>query len=101
MASRSNGTGKSTSASGSTPEPRPLTPAEIEWLRQVGKDFHEHYEEIRARAMAELDVAAAGDGITAGMNALEAKRAALHTVAEGDSFARVRSQLGLPQRYAR
>jgi hypothetical protein len=71
MASASNGTGKNTSASGSTPSrrpkqatsfaPRPLTPSEIEWLRQVGKDFHEHYEEIRARVMAELDAAAPAD----------------------------------------
>ena len=62
MATPSNGTGKSTSASGSTPSPRPkqatsfvprpLTPSEIEWLKQVSKDFHEHYEEIRARVIA-------------------------------------------------
>jgi hypothetical protein len=64
-------------------------PSEIEWLRQVGKEFPEHYEEIRARVIAERDAATLRAAIEEG----EASG-----VAEGDPFARVRASLGLARR---
>lgn len=61
MATPLKDTGEKSSASASTSSPsprqatssgpRPLTPSEIEWLRQQGQDFLDNYEEIRARAL--------------------------------------------------
>ena len=62
MANPLNGTGKNGSVSGSTPSrkprqatsfvPRPLTPSEIEWLRQEGREFQEQYSQIKAAVLA-------------------------------------------------